>query len=225
MTSVKAAIFDIGATLVTGPPIAPNKIIAQLIEGSSPTRVSDIIMKNDLKSAGQVCDALACEYGRLSDYAVSEIHELWQSQICAAQALDGAKESVLALKARGMMIGLLSDIWNPYFESVTKALPEVVAASDAIVLSCLSGSRKPDKYNFGLVVKELGVEPGECVMIGDTYTHDIRPALEMGMKAIWVLARPDREAEYIIKILNGHCLVPTATTADISQVASAVIGI
>ncbi|MEN6355938.1 MAG: HAD family hydrolase [Armatimonadota bacterium] len=222
---VKAAIFDIGATLVTGPPVAPNKVIARLIEGATAAQVSSIIMTTDLRSADQVCDALKHKFGQLSDHAVTGIHELWQSQATAAQALEGAKETVLALKDRGYMIGLLSDIWNPYYESVTKAMPEVVSASDAIVLSCLSGSRKPAKDNFELVVKKLGVEPCECVMIGDTYTHDIQPALEMGMRAIWVLARPDREAQSLIRILNGECPAPTATTANISQVASVALNI
>ena len=57
-------------------------------------------------------------------------------------------------------------------------------------------------------------------MIGDTYTHDILPALELGMKAVWVLARPDREAEQIIQILNGEFRAPTATVASISEVSS-----
>lgn len=217
---VKAAIFDIGATLVTGPPVAPNKVIAKLIEGATPAQISSIIMMSDLNSADQVCTALTRQFGRLSDDTVIGIHDLWRSQATAAQALEGAKETVLALKSYGLMIGLLSDIWNPYYESVTKVLPDVIDASDAIVLSCLSGSRKPAKDNFELVMRNLDAKPDECVMIGDTYTHDIQPALELGMKAIWVLARPDREAEYIIKILNGECPAPTATAADISQVAS-----
>jgi FMN phosphatase YigB (HAD superfamily) len=225
MMPVKAAIFDIGATLVTGPPIAPNKVISGLIKGSSPIVVSDVIMKNDLRSADQVCDALTNMYGQLSGDAVVNIHQLWRSQRCAAQALDGAKETVLALKDHGLMIGLLSDIWNPYYESVTKALPEVMDVSDTIVLSCRSGRRKPDRYNFELITKNLCLKPNQCVMIGDTYTHDIQPALELGMSAVWVLARPDREAEFIIKVLNGECPAPTATTASISQVASVVLNI
>ncbi len=127
---------------------------------------------------------------------------------------------MLALKRRGVRVGLLSDIWSPYYESVTKALPEVIRAADAIVLSCRTGARKPDPANFLTALEELGVGPEEAVMVGDTYSHDILPALELGMRAVWVLARPDREAESIIAVLNGDSPAPTATVRTIAEVAA-----
>jgi HAD superfamily hydrolase (TIGR01549 family) len=217
MLPVKAAIFDIGATLVTGPPVAPNKVIAKLI-GVPAAEVGSIIMTTDLESADHVCKALADRFGAFGDESVLEICELWKSQANAAQALEGASKAVLALKKFGLKIGLLSDIWNPYYESVVKALPDVIDAADAIVLSCRSGSRKPDKTNFELMIQELGVLPSECVMIGDTYTHDIEPALDMGMQAVWVLARPDRESDSILKILNGKSPAPSATVQNIAEI-------
>ncbi len=147
------------------------------------------------------------------------IEQLWDSQATAAQALEGASDAVLALKERGLLIGLLSDIWNPYYESVKNALPQVVEAADAIVLSCRTGARKPGKDNFIRSLNELSVAPEEAVMIGDTYTHDILPALELGMRAVWVLARPDREAAEVIKVLNGEGPAPTVTVSSIGEVA------
>ncbi|MHB9037824.1 MAG: HAD family hydrolase [Armatimonadota bacterium] len=220
MTPVRAVIFDIGATLVTGPPVAPNKVIAELIDGATAAEVGSIIMTTDLRSAGEVCEALTHTFGCIDNDATVGICDLWRSQASAAQALEGAAEAVFALKSRGLKIGLLSDIWNPYYASVENALPHVVEAADAIVLSCRSGSRKPSKDNFELVIKQLGVEPSEAVMIGDTYTHDIQPALELGMRAVWVLARPDREADSIIHILNGERPAPTATVSSISEIAT-----
>jgi HAD superfamily hydrolase (TIGR01549 family) len=166
---------------------------------------------------------LAEAFGTLRSDAITGISELWHSQATAAQALRHASETVLALKSKGLKIGLLSDIWNPYYESVQKALPHVVDAADSIVLSCRSGSRKPNKDNFELVIEQLGVEPSEAVMIGDTYTHDIEPALQLGMQAVWVLARPDRESESIIQVLNGERPVPTGTVACISEVTALIV--
>ncbi|MCE5314398.1 MAG: HAD family hydrolase [Armatimonadota bacterium] len=217
MMQVKAAIFDIGATLVTGPPVAPNKVIAKYMEGVTAAEIGSVIMTTDLRSPDRVCKALEDKFGCLSKEAAVEIHELWRSQATAAQALDGAAQTVLALKSIGLKIGLLSDIWNPYYASVERALPEVVDTADAIVLSCRSGSRKPSLDNFEFIVEQLGIEPSESVMIGDTYTHDIEPALKLGMRAVWVLARPDRESESIIRILNGECPAPTATVSNISE--------
>lgn len=195
----RAAIFDIGATLVTGPPVAPNKVIAKLMDGIAASEVASVIMCTELTCADGVCEAIESRFGAICESARTAISELWESQASAAMEIEGATETVLALKRLGLRIGLLSDIWNPYYESVERALPEVIQAADAIVLSCRTGARKPNPDNFLRAVSELDVEPEDAVMIGDTYSHDILPALELGMRAVWVLARPDREAESIIK--------------------------
>jgi len=218
---VKAVVFDIGATLVTGPPVAPNKVIAALMDGVTPAEVASVIMTTNLESAEQVCAALESRFGKVGARAVAGIEELWESQATAPTALEGASETVCALKARRLKIGLLSDIWNPYYAGVEIALPKVVACADSIVLSCRTGSRKPNADNFLQSLAELGVAASEAVMVGDTYEHDILPALKLGMRAIWVLARPDREADSIMQILNGEAPPPTLTVPDIAAVASA----
>ncbi len=217
---VSAVIFDIGATLVTGPPVAPNKVIAALIEGVTASEVASVIMTQPFECAGCVCRALSSAFGPLSEPAVRGITDLWESQADAAREIEGATGAVMPLKNRGFKIGLLSDIWSPYYASVEKALPEVVDAADSIVLSCRTGARKPSPDNFKTVLLELGVEPEEAVMVGDTYAHDILPALELGMRAVWVLARPEREQQSVIGVLNGNAVPPTATVSTIGEIAS-----
>jgi len=216
----KAAIFDIGATLVTGPPVAPNKVIAGLMEGVSASDVASVIMTTELTCADGVCKALVTRFGPISAVARVGVEILWESQSTAAQALPGSTDTVLALKRLGLKIGLLSDIWNPYYASVEKALPEVVRAADAIVLSCRTGARKPSPDNFLRVIDELDVSPCEAVMIGDTYAHDILPALALGMRAVWVLTRPDREGESVTGVRNGDLPAPTATVSSITEIAA-----
>lgn len=218
MSKPRAAIFDIGATLVTGPPVAPNKVIAALMNNVSAADIASVIMTTELACADGVCEALESRFGEISSQARADICALWESQASAATEIDGATDTVLALKQRGLRIGLLSDIWNPYYESVEKALPDVIRAADGIVLSCRTGARKPNVHNFLCALEKLDVRPDEAVMIGDTYSHDILPALKLGMQAIWVLARPDRESESIIKILNGESPTPTATVSNIMEV-------
>lgn len=219
MAKPKAAIFDIGATLVTGPPVAPNKVIAALLDGVSPTDVASVIMTTDLASADEVCAALEQRCGAVSADARLAIRDLWDSQLSAPVEIPGATDTVLALKRQGMRIGLLSDIWNPYYAGVRNALPAVIDSADGIVLSCRTGARKPNPDNFLRALEELDVRADEAVMIGDTYSHDILPALTLGMRAVWVLARPEREAEHVIGVLNSELPSPTVTVCDISEVS------
>lgn len=219
----KAAVFDIGATLVTGPDTAPNKVIAALLGGVTAAEVASVIMTSPFDCAESVCAELEARFGVLDERARSGICDLWQAQSQAASEIEGAQDTVLTLRASGVRIGLLSDIWSPYFTGVERAIPRVMAAADSIVLSCVTGSRKPDPRNFERALDELEVCASEAVMVGDTYAHDILPALELGMRAVWVLARPDREAESVSAVLNGDLPRPTATVSDIREIASVPI--
>lgn len=218
---IRAAIFDIGATLVTGPPVAPNKVIAGLLDGITAAEAASVIMTQPFESADQVCAALERSLrAKIDARARLGIELLWETQSRAPVGIRGACETILELKNRGLKIGLLSDIWTPYYLGVERELPEVIDAADSIVLSCRTGHRKPEPANFRTVLDELGVEPKEALMVGDTYEHDIRPAIELGMRTIWILARPDKEAESIVRVGTGQAPEPTWTATDICDVRS-----
>jgi FMN phosphatase YigB (HAD superfamily) len=218
--SVKAAIFDIGATLVTGPPVAPNKVIAGLLKEATAAEVASVIMTQPFKSAHHVQAVLEERFGPLDAKARLGIEILWESQALAARELEGASQTVCDLKKSGLKIGLLSDIWSPYYQGVEAAIPEVIRSADSIVLSFRTGSRKPSPANFRASLAELEVAPEEAVMIGDTYEHDILPAIELGMRTIWVLARPDREAESLVRVVRKELPAPTEMVYHIYEVPS-----
>ena len=68
---IEAAIFDIGATLVTGPPVAPNKRIAHLLDGVSETAVGELIMTRPFDSAESV-------RARMHTAALTSVNALWK---------------------------------------------------------------------------------------------------------------------------------------------------
>ena len=55
-----------------------------------------------------------------------------------------------------------------------------------IIDSALVGVRKPDSNIFRLAMNEMGLEPSDIVVVGDSYSKDICPAVALGCKAIWV---------------------------------------
>jgi putative hydrolase of the HAD superfamily len=55
-----------------------------------------------------------------------------------------------------------------------------------IVESAVEGVRKPNPDIFRLAVNRLGVLPADVVMIGDSLSKDIIPAMEVGCKTIWL---------------------------------------
>jgi putative hydrolase of the HAD superfamily len=65
------------------------------------------------------------------------------------------------------------------------------------VISGAHGFGKPASAIFAMALKELGVEAGDAVMIGDNLSRDIAGARAVGMKTIWVnrIGRP-RDSRY-----------------------------
>lgn len=55
-----------------------------------------------------------------------------------------------------------------------------------VVESAVVGVRKPSPQIFTLGVEALKLQSHEVVVIGDSYSKDIQPALEAGCQAIWL---------------------------------------
>ena len=55
---------------------------------------------------------------------------------------------------------------------------------DAPYLSCEQGLAKPEEKIFHRCVTELGVEPSECLYVGDGGSLELETAEKLGMKAV-----------------------------------------
>jgi putative hydrolase of the HAD superfamily len=78
-------------------------------------------------------------------------------------------------------LGLLSNVAGNYLHQIFTA--SQLALFDAIALSFESGFIKPQAEAFGVMAKQLGVDPGECVFIDDQQ-RNIDGAIAAGMPAI-----------------------------------------
>lgn len=56
----------------------------------------------------------------------------------------------------------------------------------AVVISGQVDIGKPDRGIFDQICQQLGVQPSECVMVGDNAERDVAGALNAGMKSVWV---------------------------------------
>jgi putative hydrolase of the HAD superfamily len=97
-----------------------------------------------------------------------------------------AVETLLSLRQRGYKLGLLSNTWwaaawhnaDLAAHGLTSLLDEVVYTSDLPY-------SKPHPATFQTVTSRLGVDPVDCLMVGDRLVDDVSGALGVGMRAIW----------------------------------------
>ncbi|MFJ5035792.1 HAD-IA family hydrolase [Streptomyces sp. NPDC088560] len=87
-----------------------------------------------------------------------------------------------AARRSGVKVGVLSNSvgmtpWNLYDGY------EVEERYDAVVLSELHGTRKPEPEIFRLVLGELGLDAEECVFVDDTEQH-LAPAAGLGFATV-----------------------------------------
>ncbi|MGH7921319.1 MAG: HAD family hydrolase, partial [Candidatus Dormibacteraceae bacterium] len=104
-------------------------------------------------------------------------------------AIEGAQPLVRDLRRAGIGIGLLTnglaDIQRRKLEHAG-----LTGCFDAIVVSGEVGVGKPDRAVFELVRADLGVDPSSLLMVGDSWSRDVRGALAAGWSAVWVAGGP-----------------------------------
>ena len=86
------------------------------------------------------------------------------------------------LKARGMLIGLISNCYAEEARVIRES--ELFPFFDRACLSCELGIAKPDIEIFEHCMEELGVKPEECLYIGDGGSRELETADGLGMKTV-----------------------------------------
>jgi putative hydrolase of the HAD superfamily len=189
----RAVIFDLWQTLVPWPTESAAKMYGQLAEawGAEPEAFAELWnrrrrereigpMEPHLRS---IADELRLE-GDLD--AVMRIRRDWtrESLVPRAEAIPTLKE----LRRRGHKLGMISacsqdvpDVWEQ---------TPFAGLFDSTVFSCSVGFSKPDPRIYHHACGELGVEPHECLFVGDGANDELPGAEAVGMTAVQLRA-PD----------------------------------
>ncbi|MCR5357768.1 MAG: HAD-IA family hydrolase [Lachnospiraceae bacterium] len=97
------------------------------------------------------------------------------------------------LKERGLLTGLISNCYSDEREFIINS--PLYPYFDAVMLSYEQGVCKPDPEIFKRAADKLGVEPGECLYVGDGGSDELFAASKMGMKAVQTLVFHDMAYE------------------------------
>ena len=93
-----------------------------------------------------------------------------------------------AIKEQNIKLGLITNCYSEEMEVIMKSI--LYDFFDSVCMSCEVGIKKPDVKIFQKCMKDLGVEPEECLYIGDGGSFELETAQSLGMRplqAAWYL--------------------------------------
>ena len=185
---VKAVIFDMFETLVTlfeGKTYFGEDIARDVGVDPKVFRREWHSIEDD-RSTGKytIKEGLEIVLKRLGVYSEELV------EMAAGKRLEGLsdtfsaipKESMQLLKAlkeRGIKIGLITNTFSDEMECIKAC--SLYPYFDVALISYEQGIMKPDPEMFKRMTDRLGVEPGECLYIGDGGSRELYGARDAGM--------------------------------------------
>ena len=107
--------------------------------------------------------------------------------------VDNGKEVVYELHKRGYTLGLISNVIT------SQEIPDWLEADglskyfSSVVLSSVIGIRKPDPEIYLEAARRAGVDPENCVYVGDNLKRDITGTREAGFGMVIIMLDPGEE--------------------------------
>lgn len=215
-----AFFFDIGGTLATAMDATPRRLLGTRLNLSEKEtkRVGRLLMTEpsiDPQSLAEaVCGVLP---HKRPGEILGVIQTLWLEQMHSVRAVPGAKELLESLGRRGGFLGILSNTWFPLFQGFCNVFAPVTPLLRWTVLSFQEGFKKPSREIFLRAILRSGLPPCSCWMVGDSYELDMEPAMDVGMKTLWVLFSPERERDLLDQVRMGAMRSPDGMVRNIEE--------
>lgn len=189
---------------------------AELIAADARYRVlRTAIMDHGHEETAERCVALVLTDLGLSpdgDSITAGIAELMRGALDEATPVPGALETVRAIAARGVPLGIVSSaVYHPFLEW-TLARFGIRDVFTDVTTSASAGYYKGRPELFWHASRQLGVEPDRVVHVGDSFKWDVGGARRAGMHAVWYrtgASRPEDEPatpDLTVDTLEGAAL-------------------
>ena len=183
---MRAVIFDLWGTLVDWP-VDPSRALNERLRKATPHGPAEFerLFRETYRQreTGPLADAYRL-LGVSEDRLDELIAQRRENTRAALVPRDGAVDTLVELRSRGYRLGMIS--------VCSEEVPELWAGTrfhglfDAEVFSATCGHMKPDAEIYLLATGELGVEPAECLYVGDGANDELAGAERVGMTSVLV---------------------------------------
>ncbi|MFX0028870.1 MAG: HAD family hydrolase [Candidatus Hermodarchaeota archaeon] len=206
----KAVIFDLFGTLVDNYSIKEyNKYLTNMalalklpVEGFSKLWRDTIykrgigIFKTTEESIRYICNKLKVF---VSDQNIRKCNEIrMENTRKHLTPKNGAIDILKKLRGLGYKIGLITNCSAdvPFLWKTT----EFANLFDAAIFSASVGLKKPDAQIYNLACEQLGIEPNECLFIGDGDGNELEGASQLGMDAVMIRDPNEMDPYRIVEV-------------------------
>ena len=191
---VRAVVFDLWQTLAAWPDDESHDLRRRWSE-----RLGITVEELDAhwygaeryreRETGPIADAVGAVHRAVAaDVDVAEVLA-WRLELTrsALVPMPGSLGTLVELRRRGIATGLISNCT----EEVALVWDESRFAGlfDAAVFSATAGCMKPDRAIYELACTGLGVDPSDCLFVGDGANDELRGAERAGMTPVLVHPR------------------------------------
>lgn len=188
---IKAVVFDLWDTLILVKGVHPIIQIREFLELSNldlydfSLSFERAIMLKPFNSMKDAFKEVLLEFNvEPTPENVLQLSDIWTKTMGQLEFPKEIQKALLDLRSK-YKLGLLTNT-DIFSISFVRNKFNIENYFDQVIMSYDVGVVKPDKEFFQLLLNKLGVEPGECLMVGDNLYNDIVPAKELGMKTLLV---------------------------------------
>ena len=162
--------------------------------------------------------ALTKQFPTLADFAasiglppqddISTLERELQVDISLIRPFEDAIPTLVALKQRGVLIAMISNLATPYKQPfATHKLDDIV---DVTVFSCDSGTLKPNPEIYQIAIEALGTTADQTIMVGDSFKADVDGPSKIGITGIH-LVRSGKSSRAARVISSLEAVLQTGT--------------
>ena len=169
----------------------------------------------------ELCRSIAKTHGmELSPEQGGELWEAWNlgGQFMNRVAYPDVVPTLSALLDRGFRLASVTnrgysgpDFWD---EVRQLGLDELF---ETVVVSCDVGYMKPHRRIYEVTFERLGVEPAECLMVGDDLRADVEGPKTLGMMAVWRRPSADKPVRATDERVTDGSVKPDYAVDEIAE--------
>ena len=212
---IKAVFFDAGDILYYRP--QRDKYLKEFLSRHTVNpvpgfeaerkRIKDLAFSGQMKRHDYYRELIHL-YGITDAQAIEEGMEAISRDDDTVAIFDGVPETIHALKARGFILGIITDTAMP----ITRKLNWFEEHGfgrvwDVVISSKEMGVRKPAPSMYEEAIMQTGIRPQEAVFVGHK-THELEGARAVGFKTIAFNYDPDAPADFYIENFCDLLKVP-----------------